>query len=60
MDELNDWLGDGELGISPYDMKQIIMKLLALKLITVDGAEEYDEMEMTKLGKEIILSTVKF
>lgn len=57
---LDNWLSDEDTYIAVYDIERIIMKLLALGLITVDGSEEFSGIEMTNLGKEIILSTVKF
>ncbi len=58
--ELDYWLGNEEVEIIRYDMEQIIMRLLALKLIEADGYNEDDYIETTDLGKKIILSTVKF
>ena len=49
-----------DTAISEYDMEMIIMKLMALKLIEVNGDGEDDLIEMTQLGKETILNTVEF
>lgn len=57
---LDNWLSDDDTYIAIYDVEKIIMKLLALGLITVDGSEEFSTIEVTNLGKEIILSTVEF
>lgn len=57
---LDAWLGGEEGKIARNTVETIIMKLLALKLIEVDGYDEIDQIETTALGKRIILSTVKF
>lgn len=57
---LNNWLSNGAFYISEKEVENIIMKLLALNLITIEGFEDYADIEITNLGKEIILSTVKF
>lgn len=49
-----------DTAISEYDMEMIIMKLMALKLIEVNGDGEDDLIEMTQLGKETILNAVEF
>lgn len=59
-EQLDAWLGAKEGRVARSTIETIIMKLLALKLIDVDGFDELDSIETTALGKNIILSTVKF
>lgn len=49
-----------ELHVEMKDMQQIILKMMALKIIEVTGYDIDDEMETTDIGKELILSMVKF
>ena len=46
--------------ITTQSVEEIIMKLLALKLINLEAIIGSDKICMTDLGKEIILSTVEF
>ncbi len=57
---LNNWLANENSYIDVNGVENIIMKLLALNLITVEGFEDYADIETTNLGKKLILSTVKF
>lgn len=51
---------EGELKLKETSLSNILLKLLALKIIEPIGDLLEDEIELTELGKEIVLSFVEF